>query len=181
MNVGVQIARCHPDFNSSEYLSRSGIVGSYGSSPFKFLWNIHTIFQSSGAVSHSYPQCIKVQFLHILLNLVSFSFLLPMLYNTFFFFFFFLIYLAVLGLEAHRILVPGLGIALTCPALQGGFSTTGPPGSPSCFFFFFYDISHSDRYELIPHWGFDLHFPDDYWLLMLNIFSYTLWLFVVFL
>ena len=41
---------------------------------------------------------------------------------------FFNIYLAVLGLEAHRILVPGLGIALTCPALQGGFSTTGPPG-----------------------------------------------------
>ena len=37
MNVGVQIARCHPDFNSSEYLSRSCIVGSYGSSPFKFL------------------------------------------------------------------------------------------------------------------------------------------------
>ena len=37
MNVGVQIARCHPDLNSSEYLSRSGIVGSYGRSPFKFL------------------------------------------------------------------------------------------------------------------------------------------------
>ena len=65
-------------------------------------------------------------------------------------FFFFLIYLAVLGLEAHRILIPGLVIALTCPALQGGFSTTGPPGSPSLFFFF-NDISHSDRYELIPH------------------------------
>ena len=87
MNVGVQITRCDPDFNSSEYLPRSGIGGLYGSSPFKFLWNIHFIFQSSGTVSHSHPQCISVQFLHILLNLVSFSFLLPMLYNTFFFFF----------------------------------------------------------------------------------------------
>lgn len=37
MNVGVQRVRCDPDFNSYEYLPRSGIVGSYGSSPFKFL------------------------------------------------------------------------------------------------------------------------------------------------
>jgi len=37
MNVGVQIAHCDPDFNSSEYLPRSGTGGLYGSSPFKFL------------------------------------------------------------------------------------------------------------------------------------------------
>ena len=125
MNVGVQITRCDPDFNSSEYLPRSGIGGLYGSSPFKFLWNIHFIFQSSGTVSHSHPQCMCSVSPHP-----------PQPCQLFFFtphvvqyiLFFFNIYLAVLGLEAHRILVPGLGIALTCPAFQGGFSTTGPPG-----------------------------------------------------
>ena len=34
----------------------------------------------------------------------------------------------------------------------------------TCYFLsFWYYNSHSDRYEVIFHCGFDLHFPDDWW------------------
>ena len=55
--------------------------------------------------------------------------------------------------------LPGPGLELGSPALAGGFLTTVPPGkSLVCRFF---DNGHSDRCEVIPHCGFDLHFSND--------------------
>ena len=36
-----------------------------------------------------------------------------------------------------------------------------PPYRPQFLFVVFFDNSHSDRYEVVAHHGFDLHFPDD--------------------
>ena len=66
MNVGVQITRCDPDFNSSEYLPRSGIGGLYGSSPFSFWKNIYAAFHNGCINLHSHQQCKTVPFLHAL-------------------------------------------------------------------------------------------------------------------
>ena len=41
------------------------------------------------------------------------------------------------------------------------------------FFMFVFDDRHSDRFEMISHSGFDLHFPD--WLAILSIFSCACW------
>ena len=33
----------------------------------------------------------------------------------------------------------------------------------TCHYFWLFDSSHSDRYEVISRYGFTLHFPDDRW------------------
>ena len=52
---------------------------------------------------------------------------------------------------------PRPGLEPMSPALAGRLSTTMPPGKPTCLF----DNKHSYRCEVISHWGFGLHFPDD--------------------
>ena len=46
----------------------SGIVGSYDNSIFKFLRSCQTVFQCGCTILHSYLQCMRVHFLHILAN-----------------------------------------------------------------------------------------------------------------
>lgn len=47
MNTGVQASVWVPAFYSSNYVSKSGIAGSYGGSMFNSLKNCQTIFHNS--------------------------------------------------------------------------------------------------------------------------------------